>query len=101
MEAEKHECYVTRAALHAMTPGDDPVQQMKDGSILETAKRLRAYAGTLSGKEADEYFVKPFAVHVVYENYPHDLLYTVLLTKGKHWWQRRDKIEVIGYAEEV
>ena len=43
IQGEKHEAYVTRAALHAMTPGDDPVAQLYTGAVADTARRDRCY----------------------------------------------------------
>ena len=46
------------------------------------------------------YFSQPFAVHIVKEDYPHDLLLTLLLQQKRTWYGRRkDTIEVIDYTE--
>lgn len=100
MQPDKHECYATLTALHAMTPGTDPAEQLRNGAIAKTARRLRVYGAFLSGLSAMGYYKHSFAVHVVGDDEPHDPLYTMLLSRRKHWWrfwQRKDKIEVINY----
>lgn len=101
MKQDKHEAYVTRAALHAMTPGDNPVQQIEN-DIFETVRRLRAYAAYISLRSGWDYNNAPFAIHVVQEEPPHDLLYTLLLTRRRRWfspWKKSDCIEVISYND--
>lgn len=52
--------------------------------------------------ELTAYFSQPFAVHVVKEDYPHDLLLTLLLQQKRSWrtaWRTVDTIEVIDYTE--
>lgn len=49
-------------------------------------------------EELTAYFSVPFAVHVVKEDYPHDLLLTLLLQQ-KRSWRTVDTIEVIDYTE--
>jgi hypothetical protein len=97
MQPAKHEAYVTRPALHAMTEGDDPWRQLT--SLPKTVRRLRAYAGWKSC-EGKDYLKAPFAVHVVKDEKPHDLLYTVVLTPRRAWWKlwmTADRIDVIEY----
>lgn len=101
MDSAKHECYVTLSALHAMTPGSDPRQQIDTGAIEQTAARLRTYAAFLCGAKAKDYLSHSFALNVVKDNEPHDPLYTMLLTKKKHWWKKKEKVEIISYGEKV
>ena len=99
LQLNKHEAYVTQPALHAMTPGDDPQQQLHDGSITETVRRLQGYAAFRSTK-GKGYLTHPFAIHVVQPEKPYDLLYTLLITHRKSWrtaWRWKDNIEVIYY----
>ncbi len=52
--------------------------------------------------ELTAYFSRPFAVHIVKEDYPHDLLLTLLLQQKRSWrtaWRTVDTIEVIDYTE--
>lgn len=96
---ERHEAYVTLPALHAMTPGDDPQQQIQDGSIIETVRRIQGYAAFRS-TDGKDYLKQPFALNVVHPEPPHDLLYTLLITHHKSWrtlWRWRDSIETITY----
>lgn len=94
------EAYVTQSALHAMSEGNDPKQQLKK-AVPETARRIRVYAGWLSTQGTD-YLNQPFALHVVKDDYPHDLLYTMLLTRRRVWWRlwrKSEHIEVISYQK--
>lgn len=96
---ERHEAYVTQPALHAMTPGDDPQQQLQDNSIIDTVRRLQGYAAFRS-TEGKDYLKQPFALNVVQAEPPYDLLYTMLITHHKSWrtlWRWRDSIETITY----
>lgn len=100
LRADKHEAFVTRAALHAMSDGDDPMEQLKK-AVPDSAMRIRTYAGWKS-QAGIGYMEKPFAVHVVKEEYPHDLLYTLLITRQRTWrslWRDKERIEVIGYDD--
>jgi hypothetical protein len=48
------------------------------------------------------YISAPFAVHIVKEDYPHDLLLTLLLQQKRSWYGRRkETIEVIDYTENL
>ena len=99
IQLDKHEAYVTQPALHAMSKGDDPQEQLRDGSIKETVRRIQGCAAFRSTKGA-AYMGSPFAVHVVNPEPPFNLLYTLLITHHKSWrtfWQWKDKIETINY----
>lgn len=53
-------------------------------------------------EELTAYFSQPFAVHIVKEDYPHDLLLTLLLQQKRSWrtaWRTVDTIETIDYTE--
>lgn len=53
-------------------------------------------------EELTAYFSQPFALHIVKEDYPHDLLLTLLLQQKCSWrtaWRTVDTIEVIDYTE--
>lgn len=95
MEVEKHEAYITQPAIHAMSSGDDPMQQMEDGSIIRTAERLRTYAAFLATEGG--YADKNFAVHVVQPDAPHDLIYTILFSHHCRLFRHKEKVEVIPY----
>ena len=95
---EKGEAYVTQTALHAMSPGDDPLLQL-GRAIPDTLRRIRVYAvwKTRSGKDVLD---RIFALHVVGDDEPHDLLYTLLLHRRRAWWKlwlHADRIEMISY----
>lgn len=97
IQPEKHEAYVTRAALLTLAPGDVLTENIGDGSLADTIRRIRAYAA-FKAMQGENYLSENFALHVVKEKPPHDLLSTIVLTPKRHWWQR-DKIEVIDYRE--
>ena len=103
IQLDKHEAYVTQPALHAMSKGDDPQVQLRDGSITETVRHIQGIAAFRSTKGV-AYMKSPFAIHVVHPEPPHDLLYTLLITHHKSWrtlWRWRDNIEIIDYKSEV
>lgn len=102
LQLNKHEAYVTQPALHAMSEGDDSQEQLRDGSIIETVRRIQGYAAFRSTKGV-AYMEPPFAIHVVQAEPPYDPLYTLLITHHKSWrtlWRWRDNIEVIDYKSE-
>lgn len=96
MSVVKHEAFVTQPGIHAMSEGDDPEKQIEDGSVLQTAHRIFIYAAWLSG-EGDGYRHKPFAVHVVKPDEPHDMIYTILFTRVLRFFKWKEKVEVINY----
>lgn len=103
VKSEKHEAYITRAALctiAGVVPTDTEVGGLSaDTRILDTARRLRTYAAYCSASDAD-YDKYTFALHVVKEEAPHDLLCTLLLTRHRVWWRlwrKAEQVEVITY----
>jgi len=65
--------------------------------------RIRRKAGgpVIPIEELTAYFSQPFALHIVKEDYPHDLLLTLLLQQKRTWYGRtKDTIEVIDYTEQ-
>ena len=96
MGVAKHESFVTQPGIHAMSKGDDPAKQIEDGSIINTAHRIFTYAAWLSG-EGNGYRHKPFAVHVVKDTEPHDMIYTILFTRVLRFMRWKEKIEIINY----
>lgn len=128
IKPQEHEAYITRAALLTLV-GIDPedVQSAAISSqpeaLATTLSRLRAYAAyrwapsvgqqhpvdindpdaeipVIPIEELTAYLSQPFAVHIVKEDYPHDLLLTLLLQQKRAWYGRRkETIEVIDYTE--
>lgn len=96
MSVAKHEAFVTQPGIHAMSKGDDPAKQIEDGSIINTAHRIFIYAAWLSG-EGNGYRNKPFAIHVVKDSEPHDMIYTILFTRVLRFLRWEEKVEVINY----
>ena len=112
---DKHEAYITRAAFYTICYADysdDGIQQLADSSHVAVQQRMksvsdfvlyiRAYAGWRS-QQGKAFMDKPFALHVVTENHPHDLLYTLLASHERVWWKlwlgKTDRVEVIAYAD--
>lgn len=97
----KHEAYATQPALHALTPGSDPQEQVQTGAILDTLRHLRTYAA-FRAQQGTAYLREPFALHLVAPDGRHEPLCTILLTplrSARTLWQWRDKVEVINYNE--
>ena len=129
VKPKEHEAYITRAALLTLSP--TPALPKGEGdaangkALADTLSRLRAYAAYRSApavgqqhpvdindpdaeipdipiEELTAYFSQPFAVHIVKEDYPHDLLLTLLLQQKRSWrtaWRTVDTIETIDYTE--
>ena len=97
IKQDKHEAFVTQPALHAMSEGDVPTEQIKK-AIPDTMRRIRAYAAYKS-KQGEFYLKKAFALHVVKDEAPHDVIYTMVLSvRSKPLpWQKKEKIEIINY----
>lgn len=96
MSVVKHEAFVAQPGIHAMSEGDDPAKQIENGSLLQTAHRIFTYAAWLSG-EGNGYRHKPFAVHVVKDTEPHDMIYTILFTSVFRFCRWKEKVKVINY----
>ena len=114
VKPQEHEAYVTRAALLTLAGIDaDDVQSAATSSqpeaLADTLFHLRAYAAWREAAMAEansslftlhSSLKTPFAVHIVKEDYPHDLLLTLLLQQKRAWYGRtKDTIEVIDYTE--
>ena len=112
---KEHEAYITRAALLTLANIDavdiQPVtSSLSDEKFIDLISILRAYAGWKAAAAAPStishqpsYISAPFATHIVKEDYPHDLLLTLLLQRKRSWrtaWQTVDTIEAIDYTEE-
>ena len=131
MNPKEHEAYITRAALLTLA-GIDAVDVQyaavspQPEALTATISRLRAYAAyrwapavgqqhpvdindpdaeipVIPIEELTAYFSQPFATHIVKEDYPHDLLLTLLLQQKRSWrtaWRTVDTIEAIDYTEQ-
>ena len=129
IKPQEHEAYITRAALLTLANIDaEDVQSAAISSqpeaLADTLSRLRVYAAyrwapavgqqhpvdmndpasplpAIPEAELMTYLSAPFAVHVVKEDYPHDLLLTLLLQQKRAWYGRRkETIEAIDYTEQ-
>jgi len=122
IKPQEHEAYITRAALLTLAGIDaEDVQSaavpQKLPNLADTLRNIRAYAvwleaalttpATETAAANSSLFTlhsslkTPFAVHIVKEDYPHDLLLTLLLQQKRTWYGRtKDTIEVIDYTEQ-
>lgn len=98
IDVAKHEVFVTQPAIHALSPGNDPAEQLRNGAIARTALRLRAWAAWMSG-EGNDYMKRNFSVHVVKDEEPHDLIFTLLFSQLRGIFRTKPKVEVITYPK--
>lgn len=104
MKPEAHEAYITAPAVYTIVGcdfnADEPNRDVRMArSVCHTARRIRTYAGWRSMHGGD-YLARPFALHVVKADEPHDLLYTMVITSRRRWWKLwmwHDSVEVITY----
>ena len=106
MKAEGHEAYVTQAALCALAAGGE--ERITDAARLMSVlaksvpmilRRLRSY-GAWQSREGMDYMNRPFAMNVVKDDRPHDLLYTMVVTIRRRWWKlwmEANVVDVINY----
>lgn len=98
IDVAKHEVFVTQPAIHALSPGNDPAEQLRNGAIAHTALSLRAWAAWMSG-EGNDYMKRNFSVHVVKDEEPHDLIFTLLFSQSRGIFRTKPKVEVITYPK--
>lgn len=129
MQPDKHEAYITRAALLTLAGinPEDVQSAAVPQQLTDTTRRIRTYAAYLAAnqrglkdydpktvldpeadlppipeKELTAYLSQNFALHMVSEDAPHKPLCTLLLsTKNRHIGRKTDHIEVISYVEEM
>lgn len=126
VKPDNHEAYITRAALCTLSPTPHIPERngiVTDTHIFDVARRIRAYTAYLSAVSvgakypaelSDEGIIAPsiptselkecmdhsFALHIVKEETPHDVLCTLLLTRRRVWWRlwrKAERVEVISY----
>ena len=89
IQTDYHEAYITRAALYALANADECKSTRRQKVIFETARHFHTYAAWKS-QQGSGYFNQPFAVNVVHEDMPHDLLYTIFISfRRRLWWPFR------------
>ena len=90
VKPDSHEAFVTQAALLVLLGMDEAAlaeyladQKWLTAAATDLLQRIRGYAGfkSLQGKV---YLEANFALHIVKDDQPHDLLCTILLTNEKH-----------------
>ena len=99
VKPKEHEAYITRAALYTLAGGDvnDNIKLLQE--VAKVVRHIRTYCGWRQ-QDGYEYLLKPFVLHVVKEEYPHDLVYPLHLSRRRVWWKlwmKTDRIEVIDY----
>ena len=124
VKPDKHEAFITRAALCTLSPTPSlPGGEggAADTHVIETVRHIRAYTAYLSAvsvgakypaelsdegvtapsipaSELKECMDHPFALHIVKEEAPHDVLCTLLLTRKRNWLGiKQERVEVINY----
>ena len=109
MMKEKREAYITRAALLTLMGVDETDivggfadQQIPMAVISTILQLLRGYAGFLS-QQGKKYLEGNFALHVVGDDPPHDLVLTLLLTTRKRRFLpgMKETVEVIDYGNKL
>lgn len=99
LSKEGGEAFVTEAALMTLSNADRPEF---DNPKLEAVRRVRAYkdvarrihAYTVWKLRRDyDYIKEPFALHVVMDKEPHDMMATFLITRRRRWWWPFIKME--------
>ena len=98
LDVKEHAVYITQPAIHALSPGNDPAEQLRNGAIARTALCLRAWAAWMSG-EGNDYLDRNFSVHVVKDEEPHDLIFTLLFSQPRGIFRTKPKVEVITYPK--
>lgn len=98
MDIAKHEAYTTQPALHAMSEGENPAEQIQNGSIARTALHIREYAAWLSA-EGNTYLQENFALHIVKPDEPHDLMFTILFSRKRKLFKRKMTVDIIAYPD--
>lgn len=111
MDAEKHEAYVTRAALFTIAVYDEDPGALADRSpralsrhtaaMASALRRIRTYAAWLS-REGKDYMSRPFVVNAVDDDASteHEPRFTVVITPRRRWWklwQWHDTFDIISY----
>lgn len=95
----KHEAYLTQPALFTLLPDGILSEKTDKGLVADLARRIRAYAGWKS-QSGEAYLNECFALHIVKDAEPHDLMLTLLLKKPFPWfahWPKTDRVEYIIY----
>lgn len=92
VRVEEGDAFITQAALAVL------------GVTNDTVVRIRAYADWLHAAETEKpEGTKTFALHIVEDAEPHDLCYTIVITRCRRWfspWRVSDKYTVINYKKE-
>lgn len=95
------EAYITEAALYALSPENAQDESSMAKAALQTAWYISIYAGWLS-MEGRSRAGKTFALHVVGNEAPHDIVCSILVTERRRWWnlwQRKQEYEIITYND--
>ena len=93
----KGEAYITKAALYTLA-GDTSQRYAMAKGMIAAARRIRAYVGW-KGCFGREWLEKPFALNVVKDDTPHDMQYTILLSRKRRWWRLWMKTDVVNVID--
>lgn len=99
---EGGEAYITLPALLSLSAtggAADVTSPETIRAMAATARRIRAYAGWRSHREGC--LQRPFSLHVVRDGRPHDLLFTMVISRRRAWWRLwlpAERTDVIGYG---
>lgn len=104
--AEKHEAYIAQPALLTLAAGGSEVDTSPGNEqhtkrllalgTLDVVCRLRAYAGW-KAQQGPRYLKENFAVHVVGDTEPHDPICTLLLSRRRWPFFKKDHVTTITY----
>lgn len=100
--ADKHEAYMTLPAFLSLCPSFSLHSSRFQRESLDLLRRIRAYAAWRS-TVGTEYMTYHFALHLVKDEQPYDLLCTILLTPRRRWFSLRrllgmkEKVDIITY----
>ena len=90
----RHEAYITRAALCTMVGISPQRIETRPFVMMRTLRMLRAFAAW-KGAASLGYLDRPFVVHVVTEEKPHDPLLVLMLERRRRWWKLWMKTDVV------
>lgn len=99
---DKHEAFITLPALYTLAPEGETAGDLSPTAIPGIVRQIRTYSAFLA-QHGKDYITWPFALHVVHDEQPHDVLHTIILTPKRSWrtlWMRREHIEVIEVTEQ-
>lgn len=80
---EKGEAYITQAAFHTLSGDTDKENTTSVQQQIQALQRIYVYTSWLNTSDR---LLPVFALHVVNNDEPHDLLYTIIVSRRRKWW---------------